>query len=162
RCARDRGLPVQMLERGGAARGPRPASASAGRVARGGPGSPGAGGFRAGRAAPGGVPRMVGGGPGGGGAGAGGADVTGGCGRVGLAPFLVPAARDVIDEPAIYGPFRMVDAVDRLIARSFDDDFLREIQPELEREKQKVMSDREAFVAWLDDLAARFAIEAKQ
>jgi Family of unknown function (DUF6092) len=79
-----------------------------------------------------------------------------------LATFLVTAARDVIDEPAIYAPFRMVDAVDRLIARSFDDDFLREIQPELEREKQKVMTDREAFVAWLDDLAARFAIEAKR
>jgi Family of unknown function (DUF6092) len=79
-----------------------------------------------------------------------------------LATFLVTAARDVIDEPAIYGPFRMVDAVDRLIARSFDDDFLREIQPELEREKQKVMTDREAFVAWLDDLATRFAIEAKR
>lgn len=79
-----------------------------------------------------------------------------------LATFLVTAARDVIDEPAIYGPFRMVDAVDRLIARSFDDDFLREIQPELEREKQKVMSDRQGFVAWLDVLAARFATEAKR
>lgn len=79
-----------------------------------------------------------------------------------LATFLVTAARDMVDEPAIYGPFRMVDAVDRLIARSFDDDFLREIQPELERQKQKVMSDREGFVAWLDDLAARFAREAKR
>jgi uncharacterized protein DUF6092 len=79
-----------------------------------------------------------------------------------LATFLVTAARDVIDEPAIYGPFRMVDAVDRLIARSFDDDFLNAIQPELEREKQNVMSDREAFVAWLDDLSARFAAEAKR
>jgi Family of unknown function (DUF6092) len=79
-----------------------------------------------------------------------------------LATFLVTAARDVIDEPAIYGPFRMVDAVDRLVARAFDDDFLRRIQPELEREKQKVMSDREAFVAWLDDLSARFAVEAKR
>jgi len=79
-----------------------------------------------------------------------------------LATFLVTAARDMVDEPAIYGPFRMVDAVDRLIARSFDDDFLKEIQPELEREKQKVMSDREGFVTWLDDLAARFAREAKR
>jgi hypothetical protein len=79
-----------------------------------------------------------------------------------LATFLVIAARDVVDEPAIYGPFRMIDAVDRLMAGSFDDDFLTEIKPELEREKQKVMSDREAFVAWLDVLAARFAAEAKR
>jgi hypothetical protein len=79
-----------------------------------------------------------------------------------LATFLVTAARDVVDEPAIYGPFRMIDAVDRLMADTFDDDFLTAIKPELEREKQKVMSDRDAFVAWLDDLAARFAAEAKR
>jgi hypothetical protein len=79
-----------------------------------------------------------------------------------LATFLVTAARDLVDEPAIYGPFRMVDAVDRLMAGTFDDEFLTEIKPELEREKQKVMSDRDAFVAWLDDLSARFAIEAKK
>ena len=79
-----------------------------------------------------------------------------------LATFLVTAARDVIDEPAIYAPFRMIDAVDRLITRSFDDDFLREIQPELEREKVKIMTDRDAFIAWLDGLTARFAEEAKR
>jgi hypothetical protein len=79
-----------------------------------------------------------------------------------LATFLVTAARDVVDEPAIYGPFRMIDAVERLMAGSFDDDFLTGIKPELEREKFKVMSDRDAFVAWLDEVAARFAAEAKR
>ena len=79
-----------------------------------------------------------------------------------LATFLVTAARDLVDEPAIYGPFRMIDAVDRLMAPAFDDDFLRTVQPELEREKYKVMSDRDAFVTWLDELAAKFASEAKR
>jgi hypothetical protein len=79
-----------------------------------------------------------------------------------LATFLVTAARDVVDEPAIYGPFRMIDAVDRLMANAFDDDFLRSIQPELEREKYKVMTDRDGFVAWLDHLAEAFAVEAKR
>jgi hypothetical protein len=79
-----------------------------------------------------------------------------------LATFLVTAARDVVDEPAIYGPFRMIDAVDRLMADAFDDDFLRAIQPEIQREKLKVMTDRDAFVAWLDELAAKFAVEAKR
>jgi hypothetical protein len=79
-----------------------------------------------------------------------------------LATFLVTAARDLVDEPAIYGPFRMIDAVDRLMAEQFDDDFLHAIKPELEREKQKVMSDRDAFVAWLDEVAAKFAAEAKR
>ncbi|MGH9105530.1 MAG: DUF6092 family protein [Acidimicrobiales bacterium] len=79
-----------------------------------------------------------------------------------LATFLVTAARDVVDEPAIYGPFRMVDAVDRLVAGVFEDEFLSALKPELERGKQQVMSDRDAFVAWLDDLAGRFAAEAKR
>lgn len=79
-----------------------------------------------------------------------------------LATFLVTAARDVVDEPAIYGPFRMIDAVDRLMAGVFDDEFLAAMKPELEQEKQKVMSDRAAFVAWLDDLSGRFAAEAKR
>ena len=79
-----------------------------------------------------------------------------------LATFLVTAARDVIDEPPIYAPFRMVDAVDRLMAGVFDDEFLHAIKPELEREKLKVMTDRDAFVAWLDELAAAFATEAKR
>jgi len=79
-----------------------------------------------------------------------------------LATFLVTAARDLVNEPAIYGPFRMVDAVDRLMAGVFDDDFLRDLKPTLEREKQKVMSDRDAFVTWLDELAAKFASEAKR
>jgi hypothetical protein len=79
-----------------------------------------------------------------------------------LATFLVTAARDVVDEPAIYGPFRMVDAVDRLMAGVFDDDFLTAMKAELELEKLKVMTDRDGFVAWLDDLAAKFAAEAKR
>jgi Family of unknown function (DUF6092) len=79
-----------------------------------------------------------------------------------LATFLVTAARDVVDEPAIYGPFRMIDAVDRLMAGQFDDDFLREIHPRLARDKYKVMSDREGFVAALDEIAEAFALEAKR
>jgi hypothetical protein len=79
-----------------------------------------------------------------------------------LATFLVTAARDVIDEPAIYGPLRMLDAIDRLMVEQFGDDFLREIQPRLAEDKYKVMSDRDAFVAALDDLAKAFALEAKR
>jgi uncharacterized protein DUF6092 len=79
-----------------------------------------------------------------------------------LATFLVTAARDVVDEPAIYGPFRMIDAVDRLMAKAFDDDFLRAMQPKLESDKYKVMSDRAGFVASLDELAEAFALEAKR
>ena len=64
-----------------------------------------------------------------------------------LATFLVTAARDVIDEPAIYAPFRMIDAVDRLMAGSFDDAFLAEIQPELERARTFYREIKDAVVA---------------
>lgn len=79
-----------------------------------------------------------------------------------LATFLITAARDVIDEPAIYGPFRMVDAVDRLLAAESDDPFLRGVRPTIAREKHKVMTDRDGFVAGLDELAEAFAAEAKR
>jgi hypothetical protein len=79
-----------------------------------------------------------------------------------LATFLVTAARDVIDEPEIYAPFRMIDAVDRLMAEEFDDEFLKAIQPELQTSKYSVMTDREAFIASLDKLAEAFAAEAKR
>lgn len=79
-----------------------------------------------------------------------------------LATFLVTAARDVVDEPAIYGPFRMIDAVDRLMAGVFDDEFLAAMKPQLETEKLKVMTDRDGFLAWLDELGTAFASEAKR
>lgn len=79
-----------------------------------------------------------------------------------LATFLVIAARELVDDPAIYGPFRLIEAVDRLTEGAFDDDFLRAVQPELPHGNALVMSDRDAYVSWLDDLAARFAAEAKR
>jgi hypothetical protein len=56
----------------------------------------------------------------------------------------------------------MVDAVDLRMSCLFDDDFLTAMKAELELEKLKVMTDRDGFVAWLDDLAAKFAAEAKR
>jgi Family of unknown function (DUF6092) len=79
-----------------------------------------------------------------------------------LATFLVTAARDLVDEPAIYGPFRMLDAVDRLLAPHTDDAFIRRIQPVIAREKNTMMTDQDAFIAALDQLAAAFAAEAKR
>lgn len=79
-----------------------------------------------------------------------------------LATFLVTAARDVVDEPAIYAPFRMIDAVDRFIAAESSDEFLQSVQPLIATEKNTVMTDREAFIALLDRLAESFALEAKR
>ena len=76
--------------------------------------------------------------------------------------YLVASARDCLDEPPIYGPFRLVDGVSRLAAALPDDPFVQSIRDEIEREKVQVMGDRERFAAWLDDLLRRVAAEAKR
>lgn len=38
--------------------------------------------------------------------------------------YLVASARDCLDEPLVYGPFRMVEGVSRLIERIPEDEFL--------------------------------------
>jgi heme-degrading monooxygenase HmoA len=79
-----------------------------------------------------------------------------------LALYLVASARDCLDEPLIYGPFRMIEGVSRLIERlGGEDEFLRSSKDTIDGEKYKVMAAREAFAAWLDELLRGFSAEAK-
>jgi len=71
-------------------------------------------------------------------------------------------ARDCLDEPLIYGPFRMIEGVSRLIDSFPEDSFLDEAKGLIDREKYEVMGDRERFSAWLDELLRQFAAEAKR
>lgn len=76
--------------------------------------------------------------------------------------YLVASARDCLDEPLIYAPFRMIEGVSRLIERSSEDEFLREAKAAIDRQKYEVMGDRDRFAAWLDELLRQFAAEAKR
>lgn len=76
--------------------------------------------------------------------------------------YLVASARDCLDEPLIYGPFRMIEGVSRLIAAFPDDEFLAAAKEQIDREKFEVMGDRERFAAWLDEILRGFAAEAKR
>jgi Family of unknown function (DUF6092) len=76
--------------------------------------------------------------------------------------YLVASARDCLDEPLIYGPFRMIEGVSRLIAAFPEDEFLREQKLVIDREKYEVMGDRDRFAAWLDEILKRFAAESKR
>jgi nitroreductase len=81
--------------------------------------------------------------------------------RFRLALYLVASARDCLEEPLIYGPFRMIEGVSRLLADGARlDHFLSAAKADIEKEKYNVMADRQAFGRWLDDLLARFATEA--
>ncbi len=76
--------------------------------------------------------------------------------------YLVASARDCIDEPLIYGPFRMIEGVSRMLERSGDDTFLSRMKVAIDGEKYNVMGDRASFARWLDDLLGAFAAEAKR
>lgn len=76
--------------------------------------------------------------------------------------YLVASARDCIDEPLIYGPFRMIEGVSRMLQASHGDSFLSKMKVAIDGEKYHVMGDRASFVRWLDDLLRDFAAEAKR
>ena len=75
-----------------------------------------------------------------------------------LVAFLATSARGCIDEPPLYGPFRLIDGLSRLIELPKyatclkDDDFLRKIKAEIEEKKFSVMSDTEEFQNMLDSI----------
>src|SRR5215510_4474369 len=103
------------------------------------------------------LPRKVGGVPGE----AGGGGTRTDSDRFRMALYLVASARDCLDEPLIYGPFRMIEGVSRLLNdRAPADPFLTEMKSQIDQQKYNVMADREAFGRWLDELLARFGAEA--
>lgn len=78
-----------------------------------------------------------------------------------LLAFLVTSARGCIDEPALYGPLRLVDAAARLI------DIMKregkatpemiELQKLIEEKKNLVMYDEKGFINFLDELSKKLA-----
>ena len=85
-----------------------------------------------------------------------------------LALFLATSARNCIDEPPLYGPFRLLDALSRLSdfpehASGLDTDpFLKKVKIFVEEKKFLVMSDVEGFTKAADELIETFAKELKR
>jgi len=85
-----------------------------------------------------------------------------------LVAFLATSARGCIDEPSIYGPFRLIDALSRLVdlpkyaACLKDDDFLHKIKAEIEEKKNSVMFDAEEFQNMLDSVVLQVTKELKR
>src|ERR1700682_366992 len=76
--------------------------------------------------------------------------------------YLVASARDCLDEPLIYGPFRMIEGVSRMLGNTHGDSFLSKMKVAIDGQKTNVMGDRASFARWLDDLLRDFAAEAKR
>jgi hypothetical protein len=85
-----------------------------------------------------------------------------------LVAFLATSARGCIDEPPLYGPFRLIDALSRLIdplkyAKCLkDDDFLHKIKAEIEERKYSVMFDTEEFQGMLDSIVLQITKELRR
>jgi len=85
-----------------------------------------------------------------------------------LVAFLATSARGCIDEPPSYGPFRLIDALSRLIdlpkyATCLKDDiFLHKIKAEIEEKKYSVMFDEREFQDMLDSVVLQITKELKR
>ena len=86
----------------------------------------------------------------------------------GLAVSLLTSARGCMDEPKVYGPLRLIEALSALTT-IFDydiiekDEFLLNAKNEIDNKLvPAVMQSEEDFAKMLDDLIRRFTIELKK
>lgn len=80
--------------------------------------------------------------------------------------YIVTSARGCIDEPKLYGPFRLIDSVERIIAlldnEGLADAFLKKARAKIEENKYLVMQDEEGFIKFLDELVIDFTKKLKE
>ena len=78
-------------------------------------------------------------------------------GSVELIAYMLTSARNLMDEPALYGPFRLLDGVSRLceiLAESdhTDKEYLLKLKDKIDNGKFSVMTDVDSFVALMDEV----------
>lgn len=80
--------------------------------------------------------------------------------------FMVVSARGLVDEPGIYGPFRLIDGASRLIgalaASGYSDEFVALMRERIDTGKLTIQTDMDAFVDFLDSTAVGLAKELKR
>jgi len=85
-----------------------------------------------------------------------------------LLAFLVTSARLCVDEPRLYGTFRLVDGASRLLGfvlksdQSEDKQTLQQLKDEIDEKKLLLTTDQEAYLNFLDDLTRKVARELKK
>jgi len=82
-----------------------------------------------------------------------------------LLAFLVTSARNCVEEPKLYGPFRLLDGASRLIEileeADVADEFLVEVRQKIDHNKYSVMGDKDEFIKFLDNLILEFVDKLK-
>ena len=85
-----------------------------------------------------------------------------------LATFIAMSAKLCVIEPPIYGPFRLIDALARLVELPKyvvglkKDNFLEKIGAEIREKMWVIDQDPERFKQLLDNVAIQFAREIKR
>ncbi|MGQ9676980.1 MAG: DUF6092 family protein [Chloroflexota bacterium] len=78
-----------------------------------------------------------------------------------LIGYMVSAAKELVIDPKMYGPFRLVDATSRFIEllekAGLADDFMASLREYIDQEKFSLMTDEAGFIAFLDELVVRVA-----
>ncbi len=75
-----------------------------------------------------------------------------------LLAFLVTSSRGVIEEPELYGSFRLMDAASLLLGfmlesgKQADEEFLQQLKNRIDTCKMLVMSDEEQYLAFTEDV----------
>jgi hypothetical protein len=82
-----------------------------------------------------------------------------------LVAYLTSCSRLSLDEPPIYGSFRLIEAVGRVVdaADALDipvDAEIRSAREQIEANKLLMIDDHDGYRAWLDSLLAEVAEEA--
>jgi hypothetical protein len=76
-----------------------------------------------------------------------------------LLSYLAVSARGCVDEPPLYGPFRLVDAMSRLIraleAAGLSEEAWAALQAYVDENKYTVMDETADYRAFLDEVVAR-------
>lgn len=82
-----------------------------------------------------------------------------------LCSYMAASAEGLRNEPKDYGPLRLLEALVRLAeltASAYGDSFLREIAEEVREGQKLIVTDKEAFYRFLEQLVVKFAKEAKE
>ena len=83
-----------------------------------------------------------------------------------LMGFMITSARGLLDEPQLYGPFRLIDGASKLCAImenrvEADNELFARIKDKIDEGKFNVMTDLAAFTSMLDEVVLDFTKKLK-
>ena len=84
-----------------------------------------------------------------------------------LMGFMITSARGLLDEPQMYGPFRLIDGASKLCAImenrvEVDNELLARIKGKIDEGKFNVMTDLSSFTSMLDEVVLDFTKKLKK